>query len=65
MQATEFDMGGNRPGVSGVGSAVAGSNFGCTIHSQGSNPTTSDLGDYLIIPGASRDGLNNLQHVFW
>ena len=66
FQATEFDFGGNRPGVSGVGSAVSGSNnYGCTIHSGGTGLTGGDLGDYLLIPGASRDGINNLEHIFW
>lgn len=61
-EAEVFDLGGTRPDVSGVGVAAAGVNSGCTAHSGGGN---GDQGDYILIPGASRDGINDLEFIFW
>lgn len=59
--ASDFDFGGNRIDLSGVGVSNPGSNFGCTTHSGGG---LGDQGDFIIIPGASRDGLNDLEYIF-
>lgn len=60
-EASEFDFGGNRLDLSGVGMSNQGSNFGCTIHSGGG---FGDQGDYVLMPGASRDGINDLENIF-
>lgn len=60
-EASEFDFGGNRVDLSGVGTSSPGSNFGCTVHSGGG---LGDQGDYILIPGASRDGINDLENLF-
>jgi hypothetical protein len=60
-EASEFDFGGNRIDLSGVGMSTSGSNFGCTVHSGGG---LGDQGDYILIPGASRDGVNDLENIF-
>ena len=65
-EAEELDFGGTRPDVSGVGVATPGINYGCTVHSGGAVGTLNgDQGDYLLIPGASRDGINDLEFIFW
>lgn len=60
-QASDFDLGGNRIDLSGVGASTPASNFGCSIHSGGG---LGDQGDYVLIPAASRDGVNDLEHMF-
>ena len=61
-EASDFDFGGNRLDLSGVGASQAGQNFGCTVHSGGGS--LGDQGDYLLMPGCSRDGINDLEHLF-
>jgi hypothetical protein len=63
-EAEEIDFGGTRPDYSGV--AAQGINYGCTVHSGAvGGSTAGDQGDYLLIPGASRDGINDLEFIFW
>lgn len=61
-EASDFDFGGGKDSMSGVGisSSISG-NIGCLIQYTGS----TDQGDYLMIPGASRDGRSELQFAFW
>lgn len=61
-EASDFDFGGGKESLSGVGiSSSMSGNPGCLIQLPGSN----DQGDYLMIPGASRDGRSELQFAFW
>ena len=60
-EASEFDFGGNRLDMSGVGLSTTGANFGCTVHSGGG---LGDQGDYILMPGGSRDGVNDLENMF-
>lgn len=61
-EASEFDFGGGKEGLSGVGvSSPLSNNVGCLIQYTGS----TDQGDYLMLPGASRDGRSELQFTFW
>lgn len=58
-EASEMDIGGTFKDKSGVGSS-SNNNFGCVQ----SSDTISDIGDYLMVPGGSRDGISRLEHLF-
>lgn len=64
-QASDFDFGGPRPDVSGVGVSVPNANYGCTVKSGGIGGGAGDQGDYILVPGASKDGINDLEFIFW
>lgn len=61
-QAIQFDFGGTLAGLSDV-SASNSQTFGC-IRNDGLAMYGSDLGDYIAIQGASRDGRFRLQNQF-
>ncbi|KAI1286442.1 hypothetical protein HDE_10967 [Halotydeus destructor] len=62
-EAIEFDMGGGRESVSGTG-APGTTNIGCTQSTNLGGSATPDIGDYVLIPGASADGVSLLEHTF-
>lgn len=61
-QAIQFDFGGTLAGLSDV-SAPSSQTYGC-IRNDGLAMYGSDLGDYITISGASRDGRFRLQNQF-